>query len=59
MLTAEVAKIAKAGVITGKYKQNHPGKIVTTFIMGDQEPYEFCDDNPSVMVLDGNYVNNP
>ncbi|UUX34978.1 acetyl-CoA hydrolase/transferase family protein [Fundicoccus culcitae] len=59
MLTAEVAKLAKAGVITGKNKQSEKGKIVTTFIMGDQELYDFVDDNPAVMVLDGNYVNNP
>lgn len=59
MLTSEVARLAKAGVITGDRKSLHRGKMVTTFIMGDQELYDFCDENPAVMVLDGNYVNRP
>lgn len=59
MLTSGIAKLAKAGVITGSKKSLHKGKIVTTFIMGNKELYDFVDDNPSVMVLDGNYVNHP
>lgn len=59
MLTSEIAKLAEAGVINGKRKSLHKGKIVTTFIMGNQELYDFVNDNPSVMVLDGNYVNHP
>ncbi|SFC16456.1 Acyl-CoA hydrolase [Alkalibacterium subtropicum] len=59
MLTSEIAKLAQAGVINGSKKTLHKGKIVTTFIMGNQLLYDFVDDNPSVMVLDGNYVNHP
>lgn len=59
MLTAEIAKLAEAGVINGRKKSLHRGKIVTTFIMGNQKLYDFVDDNPSVLVLDGNYVNHP
>ncbi|MCL2169698.1 MAG: 4-hydroxybutyrate--acetyl-CoA CoA transferase [Defluviitaleaceae bacterium] len=59
MLGSGLMKLAKAGVVTGARKNYHPGKIVTTFILGTQELYEFVDDNPSVMVLDGNYVNDP
>lgn len=59
MLTSEIAKLAEAGVINGKKKSLHKGKIVTTFIMGNQALYDFVNDNPSVMVLDGNYVNHP
>lgn len=59
MLTSEIAKLAKAGIINGSKKTLHKGKIVTTFIMGDRALYDFVDDNPSVMVLDGHYVNHP
>lgn len=59
MLTSEMAKLAKAGVITGDKKTLHRGKMVTTFIMGDQELYDFVDNNPSVLVLAGSYVNDP
>lgn len=59
MLTSEMARLAKAGVINGTKKTINKGKIVTTFIMGDEELYEFADDNPSILVMDGGYTNNP
>ncbi len=59
MLTTGLMKLAKAGVVTGKNKTLHKGKIVTTFVLGTQELYDFVDNNPSVMILDGNYVNDP
>lgn len=59
MLTANIAKLAKAGVITGDRKTLHRGKIVTTFVMGNKELYDFVDNNPAVLVLDGHYVNHP
>jgi acyl-CoA hydrolase len=59
MLTTEIAKLAKAGVVTGAKKTLHRDKIVTAFILGNEALYDFVDDNPSVLVLDGSYVNNP
>lgn len=59
MLTSEMAKLAKAGVINGSKKQQHVGKMTTTFILGDEELYEFVDNNTSVMVLEGRWVNDP
>ena len=59
MLTTGMVKLAKAGVITGKCKQNNPGKMVAVFAMGTKELYDFIDDNPAVAILDGAYVNDP
>lgn len=59
MFTTGLMKLAKAGVVTGKHKTLHKGKIVCTFAMGTKELYEYCDDNPSVLILDGAYVNDP
>lgn len=59
MLTSGMMKLAKAGVVTGKKKQLFPGKMVAAFMMGPKELYEFADNNPSVMILDGAYVNDP
>jgi acyl-CoA hydrolase len=59
MLTTEMAKLAKAGVITGKYKQTNKGKMVATFAMGSKELYDYLDDNPSCMLLRGSLVNDP
>ncbi len=59
MLTSGMMKLAKAGVVTGKYKQTHKGKMVAAFAMGTKELYDFIDDNPSVAIMDGAYVNDP
>lgn len=59
MLTGGMVKLAKMGVINGKCKQTHPGKMVAAFAMGTRELYDFIDDNPAVEILDGAYVNDP
>ena len=59
MLTTGLMKLAKAGVVNGKNKTLHKGKMVCTFVLGTQELYDFVNNNPSVMVLDGHYVNDP
>jgi acyl-CoA hydrolase len=59
MLTSSIADLAKAGVITGKRKTLHKGKIVGAFAFGDKELYDFLDDNPSIALMRATYVNNP
>lgn len=59
MMTSTMVDLAEAGVINGSKKTLHKGKIVCTFILGNKKLYEFANDNPSVMVLDGAYVNDP
>ncbi|MDF2821099.1 MAG: 4-hydroxybutyrate coenzyme transferase [Clostridiales bacterium] len=59
MMTSGMVELAKLGVVNGSQKTLHKGKIVCTFALGNKELYEFLDDNPSVLVLDGHYVNNP
>ena len=59
MLTSEMVKLAKAGVINGKCKQIHKGKMVAAFAMGTREMYDYMDNNPSVQILNGGYVNDP
>ncbi len=59
MLTSGMVELAKAGVVTGKKKNMHKGKIVCAFAYGNKELYDYINDNPSVLVMDGNYVNDP
>ena len=59
MLTSGMVKLAKAGVINGSCKQLYPGKMVAAFAMGTKELYDYIDDNPSVAIMDGGYVNDP
>lgn len=59
MLSTSLMKLVKCGAVTNARKTLHPGKTVTTFALGTQELYDWIDDNPSVQVLDGRYVNDP
>jgi len=52
-------KLYQAGAITNKYKKTHKGKMVACFALGTRALYDFIDNNPSVQILDGNYVNDP
>ncbi|MCR4442450.1 MAG: acetyl-CoA hydrolase/transferase C-terminal domain-containing protein [Peptococcaceae bacterium] len=59
MITTSMADLAEAGVITGRKKTLHRGKIVGTFALGSQKLYDFLDENPSVILMRGPYVNDP
>ncbi len=59
MLTSGMAKLAKQGVIDCSKKNFYPGKIISTFILGTEELYDFVDDNTFVSVLEGSYTNDP
>jgi acyl-CoA hydrolase len=59
MLTTGFMKLYQQGVITNKKKTLHPGKMVAAFALGTKELYDFIDDNPGILLLDGNYVNDP
>lgn len=57
MFSDGVMELVRKGVINGTKKRKHPEKIVSSFLMGSQELYDFVDDNPSVAMLDVAYVN--
>jgi len=59
MLTSEMSKLFKAGVITGRRKKIQPGKMACTFVFGTRQMYDFVDDNPGVIVLSGEFMNDP
>ncbi len=52
-----VLNLVEQGVITNRCKQVHPGKIVTGFALGSQRLYDYVDDNPSVIFMDIEQVN--
>jgi len=59
MFTSGLMKLVKAGAVTGKKKQMQRGKHVAAFALGTKELYDFIDNNPSVLILDGNWTNDP
>ena len=59
MFSDGVIDLVEKGVITGKCKTLHPGKLVATFLMGSQRLYDFVDNNPDVALFPVDYVNDP
>lgn len=59
MITSAMAELAESGVVTGKKKTLHKGKMIGTFVLGNQRLYDYINNNPSVNLLRGEYVNNP
>jgi itaconate CoA-transferase len=49
--------LIKSGVATGRKKTVHPRKHVYTFAIGDDEVYDFINDNPSIESYPSSYVN--
>ncbi|MEO1021155.1 MAG: acetyl-CoA hydrolase/transferase C-terminal domain-containing protein [Bacteroidota bacterium] len=57
MFSDGVIELVEKGIINGKKKAVHPGKIVSGFVMGSRKLYDFLDDNPQVAMLDIEYIN--
>lgn len=59
MFSDGVVDLYRQGVITGAAKTENKGKMVAAFLMGSKKLYDFVDNNPDVMMLTVNYVNDP
>lgn len=59
MLTSGVVDLVKAGVVNNKEKSLNRYLTVASFMLGDQNLYDFVDNNPCVRFLDCFYVNMP
>jgi acyl-CoA hydrolase len=57
MFSDGILPLIEKGIITNEYKKNNKGKTVTGFLLGSRKLYDFVDDNPSVMVMNIDYVN--
>jgi acyl-CoA hydrolase len=58
MITDAVLELVKKGVITGREKNLHRGKIIASFCIGSPEVYDFVHNNPQVELYPTEYVNN-
>ena len=59
MISDGLIDLVESGVITGRLKTLHPGKIVTSFCMGTRRLYDYVDDNPAFEFLPTEFVNDP
>lgn len=57
MFSDGIIPLIENGTITNQHKKKHKGKTVTSFLLGTRKLYDFVDDNPSVVVLNIDYVN--
>lgn len=59
MFSDGIIDLVEKGVITGKRKGFHEGKIVSSFCMGSRRLYEFIDDNEMFEMYPSSYTNDP
>ncbi|MFQ5504442.1 MAG: GNAT family N-acetyltransferase [Planctomycetota bacterium] len=59
MFSDGVLDLVEAGVITGRHKTIHPGKISSSFTFGSRRLYEFLDRNPLFTFHPSDFINDP
>ncbi|MDJ0877941.1 MAG: acetyl-CoA hydrolase/transferase C-terminal domain-containing protein [Halieaceae bacterium] len=59
MFSDGLLPLVECGAVDNSLKKRQRGKIVTGFAMGSDNLYRFVDDNPEVIFLDIEYVNDP
>lgn len=57
MFSDGILPLVEKGVITNQHKKRCRGKIVTGFLLGSRKLYDFVHDNPEVLVMNIDYVN--
>ena len=57
MFSDGILPLVEKGIITNAFKKKHRGKIITSFVVGTRQLYDFVDDNAMVGFLDIDYVN--
>jgi len=59
MFSDGVMRLFEQGVVTGRKKTWCRGKIVTSFVMGSTDLYDWVDDNPAVLMLPSEVTTTP
>jgi 4-hydroxybutyrate CoA-transferase len=57
MFSDGIVDLVEAGAVTNRFKKVHPGRIVTSFVMGSRRLYRFVDDNPFVQFYPCDHTN--
>ena len=59
VITDGVVDMVEAGVVTGRRKTRHRGRIVASYCLGTRRLYDFVDDNPRLLFLPIDQVCDP
>lgn len=57
MFANGVVDLVEKGCVTNSKKKRHTGRIVGSFLIGNQRLYDFVNNNPSIEMLTVDYVN--
>lgn len=57
MFSDGIIPLIENGTITNQHKKKYTGKTVTSFLLGSRKLYDFVDDNPGVVALNIDCVN--
>jgi len=59
MFADGIIRLVEEGVITNEKKTLHPGKMIVSFVLGNQPLYDFIDNNPVIEFHPSHYTNDP
>ncbi len=59
MLPLGLPQLVEKGIVTNAKKPFHKGVTVATFLMGDQDLYEYARENPALELHPASYTNDP
>jgi len=59
MFSDGAIELLEKGIVNNSKKKFHQGKTVSSFLMGGQKLVDYVDNNPSTILLEADYVNNP
>jgi len=59
MFSDGIVDLIEAGVVTGKHKTVHPGKVSASFTFGSKRLYDFLDRNPLFTFHPSDFINDP
>lgn len=59
MFSDGVVDLMETGAITNNEKTVHQGKLVSSFTIGTKKLFNWMHNNPSLLMLDVGYTNNP
>lgn len=59
MFSDGIIRLVEKGILTNEKKTLHPGKIITSFVLGSKKLYEFIDNDPLMEFHPSQYTNDP
>lgn len=59
MWTNGTLDLIRSGAVTNRHKKKYQGKMVSSFIVGDQQVHNFINDNMEILQLGADKVNDP